>query len=126
MAVGIMRVVTALIGLFGLAMGLMFLVNPGGSAADFALSPIGSQGFATLRADFPAFFFVAGIFALLGAWKASSEPLKVPILLYGIAFFGRTVSLVLDGAGPMAYPPMAFEAGIVVLLIVAQQVFRKA
>lgn len=120
------RLVVALIGLFNVALGLMFLANPAGMGSDFALRPLGSQGLATIRADFPAFFLVCGLFALLGAWRASAEPLKVPILLLGIAFFGRTISLVLDGIGPNAFPPMVAEALMVALLLAAQRVFSRA
>ena len=35
-------------------MGIAFLTKPAEMAADFALTPIGSQGLATIRADFTA------------------------------------------------------------------------
>ena len=59
------RLIIGLVGLFNAALGLMFLVNPAKMAADFSLSPIGTQGLATVRADMPAFFLVGGLFALL-------------------------------------------------------------
>lgn len=121
-----MRLIVGLLGLFLAGMGLMFLINPAEMAADFALTPVGSQGLASLRADFTAFFLVGGLFALLGAWRTDPAPLKVPILLLAVALFGRTVSLVLDGAGPMAWPPMVAEAVMIAILLLGQRVFARA
>ena len=121
-----MRLIVGLLGLFLAGMGLMFLINPAEKAADFAMTPVGSQGLASLRADFTAFFLVGGLFALLGAWRTDPAPLKVPILLLAVALFGRTVSLVLDGAGPMAWPPMVAEAVMIAILLLGQRVFARA
>lgn len=122
----VMRLIVGLLGLFFAGMGLMFLINPAEMAADFALTPVGSQGLASLRADFTAFFLVGGLFALLGAWRTDPAALKVPILLLAVALFGRTVSLVLDGAGPMAWPPMVAEAVMIAILLLGQRVFARA
>ena len=122
----VMRLIVGLLGLFLAGMGLMFLINPAEMAADFALTPVGSQGLASLRADFTAFFLVGGLFALLGAWRTDPAALKVPILLLAVALFGRTVSLVLDGAGPMAWPPMVAEAVMIAILLLGQRVFARA
>ena len=122
----VMRLIVGLLGLFLAGMGLMFLINPAEMAADFALTPVGSQGLASLRADFTAFFLVGGLFALLGAWRVDPSPLKVPILLLAVALFGRTVSLVLDGAGPMAWPPMISEAVMIAILLLGQRAFARA
>ena len=87
---------------------------------------LGSQGLATLRADFTAFFLVGGLFALLGAWRADPAPLKVPALLFAIALSGRTLSLVMDGVAPSAFPPMIVEAVMLLVLIGGMQAFRRA
>ena len=57
---GVMRVVIGLIAVFNIAIGLGFLLNPAKLAGQFFLSPLGSQGLATLRADFPGFFITGG------------------------------------------------------------------
>lgn len=122
----IFRLLIGLVGLFNIGMGLAFLLRPAQMAADFFITPEGSQGLATIRADFTAFFLVGGLFALLGAVRADPAPLKVPLLLLAIAFFGRTVSLVLDGVAPTAFPPMIAEAVMVLILVGGMQAFRKA
>lgn len=122
----IFRLLIGLVGLFNILMGVAFLTRPGDMAADFFLTPQGSQGLATLRADFTAFFLVGGLFALLGAWRADPAPLKVPALLFAIALSGRTLSLVMDGVAPSAFPPMIVEAVMLLVLIGGMQAFRRA
>lgn len=111
------RIAVAVIGLLNIALGLLFLVHPEAMAALFYVTPVGSQGLATIRADFPGFFLTGGSFALWGAWMRYSEELKVPILLLSIALFGRFVSLILDGVGPSAFPPMIAEAIMIGILV---------
>lgn len=120
----VMRVLVGFLGVFNLAIGLTFLFAPAGPAAAFFIEPIGTQGTATLRADFPGFFIGAALFALIGAWRAEAAPLNVPLLMLGIAFFGRCVSLVMDGTAPTAVQPMVAEALMMGILLAAQRAFR--
>ncbi|MFZ4688239.1 MAG: DUF4345 family protein [Polymorphobacter sp.] len=122
----IMRIVIGLVGLLNIALGLGFLLQPARMAADFALSPIGSQGLASLRADFTGFFIGAAVFALIGAWRADPKPLLVPLLMLGLALTGRAVSLGLDGVGPQALPPMFIELVMLVLLLLARRSFARS
>jgi len=122
---GVMRVVIGLIAVFNIAIGLGFLLNPARLAGQFFLSPLGSQGLATLRADFPGFFITGGVFALIGAVKKDDKALQVPLLLLAIAISGRTISLALDGAAPTAYPPMIAEAVMIVALLLARRSFTR-
>ena len=122
----IFRLMIVLVGLFNVMVGLSFLLDPAGMAAKFFLVPQGSQGLATVRADFTAFFLAAGLFALVGAWRADPAPLRVPLLLMAVALFGRSVSLVLDGVAPTAFPPMFAEAVMLLILLGGMQVFRRA
>lgn len=119
------RIAVAVVGLLNIALGLMFLVQPETMAALFYVTPIGSQGLATIRADFPGFFLTGGWFALWGAWMRYSEELKVPILLLSIALFGRFVSLILDGVGPSALPPMIAEALMIGILVAGMRTFGR-
>ena len=47
-------------------------------------------------------------------------------LLLAIALFGRTVSLIFDGVGPTAFPPMIVEAVFIGLIVAAQREFARA
>lgn len=121
----VLRVIIGLIGLFNITIGLGFLLAPEKLAAAFFLEPLGTQGMATLRADFPGFFIGASVFALLGAWSGQARPLLVPILMLSLALFGRFVSLALDGMAPTALQPMIAEAVMITLLVLGWRNFDK-
>ena len=116
------RAVIALVGLFNLALGLGFLIDPVRLGAAFFLAATDAQGLATLRADFPAFFMTGGAFALIGAWRGRAEPLAVPLILLAIALFGRCVSLAADGPPPAAFGPMAAEAAMIAILLAGRRI----
>jgi hypothetical protein len=118
-------ILTALIfveGLFFLVMGLGFLFMPASTVTSFHLAPDGAGGLAVLRADFPALFFVGGGAMIWGAWKRNGDLLLVPTAIFGIALFGRCVSLLADGAYPQFSSPMLVEAAAVVLSLVGSRV----
>ena len=118
-------ILTALIfveGLFFLVMGLGFLLMPASTVTSFHLAPDGAGGMAVLRADFPALFFVGGGAMIWGAWRRNGDLLLVPAALFGIALFGRLVSLFADGAYPQFWSPMLVEATAVILSLVASRV----
>ena len=119
----VMRIVIGLVGLFNIAIGLAFLVVPAKLAAAFFLTPIGSQGMATLCADFPGFFIGASVFALVGAWRGEARPLVVPMLMLGIALFGRVISILIDGMAPTAIQPMTVEAVMIGVLALGYRRF---
>lgn len=120
------RIIVGLVGLFNLLIGARFLFTPAQMATEFAVSPIGTQGMATLRADFPGFFLTGGLFALIGAWRSDAKPLLVPIALLGFALFGRFISVALDGTAATTFPPMIAEAVMLGVLIFASRAFNKA
>ena len=121
----VLRVIIGLIGLVNITIGLGFLLAPEKLAAAFFLEPVGTQGMATLRADFPGFFIGVSAFALLGAWSGQARPLLVPILILSLALFGRIVSLALDGMAPTAAQPMIAEAVMITLLVLGWRNFDK-
>lgn len=118
-------ILTALIfveGLFFLLMGVNFLAMPMSAGASFALTPDGPAGLAVLRADFPALFFVGGGAMIWGAWKRNGDLLLVPAAIFGVALFGRFVSVFVDGAAPGFWFPMLVEATAVILCLVGSRV----
>jgi hypothetical protein len=111
-----------LVGLFDLFMALNFLLNPQATALGFGLTPTGTQGLSSLRADFTAFFGVVAVCMMLGAWRRNGDLLLVPAALMGVAVLVRGLSLVLDGAYPGWQVPMVVEIVHVVLLTAAWRV----
>ncbi|MBC7497434.1 MAG: hypothetical protein H7243_09770 [Sphingomonadaceae bacterium] len=121
-----MRIAVGLVGLLNMLLGLGFLLRPVEVAARFALLPIGTQGLATIRADFPAFFLTGAVFALLGAWRGDAKPLLVPLVLLSIALTGRCFSIATDGMVSTTLPPMAAEALMIAFILLARRAFLNA
>lgn len=119
-----MRITVGLVGVLTIVIGLGFLIRPVDMGALFFVAPTALQGMATLRGDFPGFFIGASVFALLGAWRCDPQPLVVPIVLLGIVFFGRVVSIIADGTGPDTFPPMVAEALMIAVLEIARRTFK--
>jgi hypothetical protein len=117
------RAVIGLAGLFNLVLGLGFLIDPAQAGLRFFLLSLGTQGLATMRADFTAFFVTGGTFALIAAWRTWRTPLLVPLMLLGIALGGRMISLIADGAPGKAFPPMAAEALMIAILALGWRYF---
>ena len=115
------RIAVGLVGSFNFLLGMGFLFSPVQLAAGFALSPIGTQGLATIRADFPAFFLTGAIFAMIGAWRADPKPLLVPLVLLSLALFGRCVSIAIDGMASTTLPPMIAEALMIGIILLARR-----
>jgi hypothetical protein len=101
--------------------GLGFLIDPQGSAPGFGLIADGAPGLSTLRADMTAFFVVSGVCLIWGAWKRNGELLLVPAALFGIAFTGRLVSAIVDGATPGFWLPMLIEAAVVAITLLGSR-----
>jgi hypothetical protein len=118
---GLLRILVGVIALFNIGIGLLFLLKPAEAAVGFFLSPVGIQGLATLRADFPGFFITGGVCALVGALQRDARALLVPMLLLAIALAGRCVSLALDGMAPTALQPMLVEAAMISVLALARR-----
>ncbi len=117
------RGIVGLVALFNLALGVGFFLDPARMGLQFFLTSLGTQGLATMRADFTAFFITGGTFALVGAWRCRREPLLVPLLLLTVAIVGRAVSLVADGAPATAFPPMVAEAVMIAVLLLGYRSF---
>ena len=120
-----MQILIGLVGIINVVIGLSFLFNPATMATEFALSPIGTQGMATMRADFPAFFLTGAVFSLIGAWRADRGPLMVPLMLLTLALIGRFLSIAFDGTAPTTFQPMIVEATMAALLVLAIRAFGK-
>ena len=117
------RFLAALAALFGIVLGLGFLIHPVNAGAMFFLSPNGIPGLAVLRADMTAFFLTGGLLAAVAAWRKSPMLLVAPIMLFAIAITGRAVGLFADGITPGAFVPMAVEAFFVISLLFARRIF---
>jgi hypothetical protein len=117
----ILRALLLLGGAFFILMGLGFLFNPVGSAADFGLAPQGTQGLASIRADMTAFFVISGICMAWGTWSQKGDLLLAAAGLFGVAIIGRLVTLAADGTYEGWYLPIIVEVVAVALALWGRQ-----
>ncbi len=118
-------ILTALLfvgGLFFVAMGAGFLLNPATAGADFGVIADGIMGHASLRADFTAFFVVGGGCMIWGGWKRKGDPLLISAALFAVALIGRAVNLAVLGRYQDFWLPMLVEAFALILCVVGSRV----
>ncbi len=119
----LLRALLVLIGVFFVGLAGTFLFDPVGQGGDFGLAAQGAQGLSTIRADFSAYFGVAGLALVIGGWAKKGDVLLVPAALLGITFTVRAVSLALDGTYEGWMAPMAVEAVVVIIALIGSRVF---
>jgi hypothetical protein len=108
-------------GIVFVLVGLGFFFQPQSTGAGFGLLANGVPGIAVMRADMTAFFVVGGGCMIWGAWKRNGELLLVPAALFGVAFAGRLVTVVADGATPQFWLPMLVEGATVIVTWLASR-----
>ena len=117
----IVRGLVGVAGLLGLLVAARLLMQPEATGLKLGLTPVGSLGLATLRADVAGFFAVTGGLSLFAAWKNDRALVLAPLLLIGAALAGRFITLVAQGVSPELVPPMVIEATLLVLLAFARR-----
>jgi len=122
----LLRAALLLGGLAFLLIGTGFLIAPVQLGATFGVEAIGAQGHSSMRADFTAFFWVAGGSLVWGGWRQQGEVLLVAAALIGIALLGRVISLLVDGSYDGALGPMAVEAVTLALAVTGYRMFGKS
>ena len=120
--------IRALAGLWGLAftaLAAQGVLDPATFTEGFGVSAEG-HSVNSLRADFGAFFLVAGLGAIWGAARpADAKALWVPAALFGAALLIRTLGLALgDPSHPQITQAMVIEAVSVLFLLFAARHLR--
>ncbi len=109
------RGVAGLFGLLFFAMGIRWLVDPGGAAEGIGMPVLDGLARSSQSGDLGAFFVVAGGFALLGAITRNATLLYTPAALVGIAALFRLLAWLTQGA--------AFASAFILFELVACAVF---
>lgn len=118
-------IVRGIVGLWAVFFGwtgLSGLIDPDSYTAAIGVIT-GGEGTNTLRADLSAFFILSALCAGWAALRPSHHRLLyVPIALFGFAFLGRVLGVMLgDPLGQMTQTSMIAEAVSVLLLFGAQR-----
>ena len=114
----------ALGGLFGL-LALGFWFDTETAAANMGISSLDIVGQATVRADIAGFFAISAGLSLFAAIRGNAGYLWPVMLLMGAAFFGRLLTILINGMGPDAVMPMIVELITIALILYAQRTWNK-
>jgi hypothetical protein len=117
----LLRLIVGVIGVLALLLALRIWTNPVQAAAQLGVSALGPLGVATLRADLAGFFAAAGGFALAAAIRDDRRLLSAPLAMVGLALVGRCLTVLPDGLAQPMIPPMAVEAGLVILFALGRR-----
>lgn len=111
----VLRALLGIAGLLGLVIALGFWFRPDTLAAEFGIAARDALGYSTLRADLGALFGAVGVLSLAAAVRNSARLLTAPLLLIGIGFAGRVLTIALSGYEATMLQPMAVEVVLITL-----------
>ena len=97
----IARILSGLIGVLMLLNCLWWILDPSTAAEQLAMPLLEGLGSNSQIGDFTAFFFTAGLFACIGAYRAEHIWLYPTISLIGSAAFFRSYAVVAHGSDPL-------------------------
>jgi hypothetical protein len=118
------RILSGIVGLFMLWTCLGWLMDPEAAAIGLAMPLLEGMGGNTQIGDFTSFFFTAGLFACIGAYKAEYTWLYASISLLGSAAIFRSLAVVLHGSEPLTQAIIA-EIVMVGFLILSVYLMKK-
>lgn len=112
----VLRVLVALPGIFFVVVGLRWLVDPAGAAAELGMELLGGIGRSTQIGDFAVFFLALGMMILVGLITSQRRWFHVPaLMLLGAAIFRVLAWLLHDAA--LAGQMIGFELVVACLLL---------
>ena len=120
----IARILSGIIGLFMLYTCVGWLVNPANAAAGLAMPLLEGMGGNTQIGDFTAFFFTAGVFACIGAFRAEHVWLYASISLLGSAAVFRSLAIVVHDSDPYT-DAIVFEIIMTAVLVLCVYLMKK-
>ena len=120
----IARILSGIIGLFMLWTCLGWLMDPAAAAAGLAMPLIEGLGGNTQIGDFTSFFFPAGIFACIGAYRAEHAWLYASISLLGSAAIFRSLAVLTHGSVPLTMA-IGFEIAMTAVLILCVYLMKQ-
>jgi hypothetical protein len=105
------KIITYTLGFLFFLQGALWVLSPVDAAAGLGMTLLTDKGLSTQIGDFTSFFFVVGIFTLIGAYTKESTWFYAPIALLGFAAIFRTLAYLFHGAS------LALDTILVELLV---------
>ena len=87
------NIITYTLGFLFFLQGALWVLSPVDAAAGLGMTLLTDKGLSTQIGDFTSFFFVVGIFTLIGAYTKESTWFYAPIALLGFAAIFRTLNV---------------------------------
>jgi hypothetical protein len=115
-----LTIIIALLGALFVFLGLRWLVDPSGSAADLGMPLLEGLGRSTQIGDLGAFFFAGGAMSLIALVTRTASWFYAPALLLGCTALFRTIAWLAHGA-PFAAEQIVVEIVVATLLIIASK-----
>ena len=114
----VLRIVVALVGLLFVMLGIRWLVDPSGSAADLGMPLLEGIRRSTQIGDLGAFFFSGGLMVVIGLITDRRSWLYAPAMLVASTALFRVIAWLAHDAA-FATQQIAVEVVISLLLIAA-------
>lgn len=115
------RPIVALMGLASIGMALALWVGMDGVLPKLGIAPndlaSGLVGRATVRADIAGLFGGMGLAMLIAAQRLSRTWTNAVLIFASLAITGRVISLIMDGAPVLVWPPILIEAISIMILL---------
>jgi len=121
----IARILSGLIGILMLLNCLWWILDPTTSANELAMPLLEGLGGNSQIGDFTAFFFTAGLFACIGAYRAEHIWLYTTISLLGSAAIFRSYAVMVHGSKPLM-EAIGFEVVMSVILIICASLMKRS
>ena len=120
----IARILTGIIGLYMLFTCVLWLLDPNSAAAALKMTLLDGMGGNTQIGDFTSFFFTAGVFACIGAYRSEHAWLYASISLLGSAAVFRSLAIVAHGSVPLTQA-IVFEIIMTAVLVLCVYLMKK-
>ena len=119
------RILSGFIGALMLLNCLWWISDPTTAAKELAMPLLEGLGGNSQSGDFAAFFFTAGLFACIGAYRAEYIWLYTTISLLGSAAIFRSYAVMAHGSEPLM-EAIGFEVVMSAALIICVFIMKKA
>ena len=120
----IARILAGLVGVLMLLNCLWWVLDPTSAAESLSMPLLVGPGSNSQIGDFTSFFFTAGLFACIGAYRAEHVWLYPTISLIGSAAFFRSYAVLAHNSEPLV-SAIVFEIVISAILILCVFLMKK-
>ena len=121
----IARILSGLIGVLMLSNCLWWILDPATAAEGLAMPLLVGLESNSQIGDFTSFFFTAGLFACIGAYRAEHVWLYPTISLIGAAALFRSYAVIAHGSEPLV-STIVFEIVMSAILILCVVLMKRA